>query len=496
MLSASVDVHVARREESLVFGRKTVIALVAGGLLAVAPASSVAQAPTSTHYTGTLPDGGSWIADVPSPWNGTLILYSHGYGSTAPADSPDPTTAQDLLNEGYALAGSSYDPTGSLWQLGSALPDQFQTLRDVEQTVLPHPPGDVIALGTSMGGLISSLEAEQSYGRIDGALTTCGIVAGGLRLGNYQLDGEYALDKLLAGDSFQLVNFSGPNGAADSFQTAVELQTAAAAAQQTAAGRARLALAMSLMNTTTWWLPNATTPAPDDYDTQESEQYGTDFGQAPPGFPPLTVMEFIETGRQQIELAAGGNPNWTVGVNFAKLVDRSPYKSEIEALYREAGLSLRADLNTLTAGANIAADDSAVRWIEETSDPTGRLQVPELDMHTIADQLVPVQQENYYRRTVAEAGRSYLLRQAFVERQVHCNFTPAELVAGVHAIQYRVDIGRWDEVSQPASLNASAAASGLGPSAFVPYEPAPLSGDNGPFDPFTGGSWPVPWDRW
>lgn len=469
-------------------GRKTLIALAVAGMLAVLPASSGAQATTSTHYSGTLPDGGSWIADVPSPWNGTLLLYSHGYGSTAPADSPDPVTQQDLLNQGYALAGSSYDPTGSLWQLGSAVRDQFETLGDVEGTVLPHRPGDVIALGTSMGGLISSLEAEQSYGRIDGSLTTCGIVAGGLRLGNYQLDGEYAMDELLAGGTVQLVNFSGPNGAADSLNSAAQLQTAAATAQSSAAGRARLALGMSLMNTTTW-AANTSPPAPNDYDGQEQQQYTVDFGQAPPGFPPLTVMEFVETGRQQIELAAGGNPNWTAGVNFRRLVDQSPYKPEIEALYHEAGISLSADENTLTRNANVRADDSAVRWIEETSDPTGRLQVPELDMHTIADQLVPVQQENYYRHTVAEAGRSYLLRQAYVDRQIHCNFTPSELVAGVHAIQSRVDTGRWDHVFEPDALNASAANSGLGASAFFSYEPARLSGDNGRFNPFTEGIW-------
>lgn len=473
-------------------GRKAVIALVAVGVLALLPAASGAQAPvtTSTHYAGTLPDGGTWIADVPSPWNGTLVLYSHGYGSTAPADSPDPGTQQALLNEGYALAGSSYDPNGSLWQLGSAVRDQFQTLADVEHGVLPGRPSDVIALGTSMGGLISSLEAEQAYGRLDGALTTCGIVAGGLQLGNYQLDGEYALDHLLAGDSIKLVNFSGPTGAADSFQTAVEMGNVAATAQQSAAGRARLALALSLMNTTTWAIqPGATPPGPHDYAAQEQGQYDTMFGPPPPGFPPLTVMEFVETGRQQIELAAGGNPNWTAGVDFARLVYESPYRPEIDALYRAAGLNLNADLHSLTRSADIKASVRAVWWMVHTSDNTGRLQVPELDMHTIADQLVPVQQENFYRHTVDFAGRRDLLRQAFVDRQVHCNFTPAELVAGVHAIQHRIDTGRWDDVADPASLNASAASLGLGPSAFIPYQPAPLSGYNGPFNPFTQGIW-------
>lgn len=470
------------------FGRKAVIVLAAALALALVPATSGAQAPvtTSTHYTGTLPDGGSWIADVPSPWNGTLLLYSHGYGQTTPADSPDPVTQQDLLNEGYALTGSSYDPTGSLWQMGSAVRDQFETLWDVEHTVLPHRPSDVMAVGTSMGGLISSIEAEQSYGRLDGSLTTCGIVAGGEQLGNYQLDGEYAIDQLLAGGTVQLVNFSGPTGAAESVNSANELQAAATTAQATPQGRARLALAMALLNTTTWSVdPGAVPPAPNDYAGQEQQEFDTDFG--PPA--PFPVMVFIETGRQQIELAAGGNPNWTAGVNFSRLTYESSYLPQIEALYRAAGLNLNADLNTLTRDANIKAYVPAERWMVQTSDNTGRLQIPELDLKTIADQLVPVQQENFYAHTVAAAGRSDLLRQAYVDAQSHCNFTPAELVAGVHAIQHRVDTGRWDDVWTASSLNASAAASGLGPSAFIPYHPAALTGYNGPFNPFTQGIW-------
>ncbi len=472
-------------------GRKTLAAAALVAALALTPATSGAQTTTSQHYTGSTSDGGQWIADVPSPWNGTVLLYSHGYGTLLPADAPDPTSQAALLGMGYALAGAGYDPNGSLWALGSAVTDQFQTLSDVEHTILPHRPTDVIAVGTSMGGLISSLESEQAYGRLDGSLTTCGIVAGGLQLGNYQLDGEYALDHLLAGDSIKLVNFTGSTGAADSFNSAVEMGNVAASAQTTPQGRARLALALSLLNTTTWAVqPGATPPAPNDYVAQELGQYNTDFGGPPPGFPPLTVMEFVETGRQQIELAAGGNPNWTVGVDFRRLVDQSPYKPEIESLYHAAGLDLNADLRSLTRSTDIKAAGRAVGWMARTSDNTGRLQVPELDLHTIADQLVPVQQENYYRNTVAFAGRSGLLRQAYVDAQGHCNFTPSEIVAGVHAIQHRVDTGRWDDVATPAALNASAAQSGLGPAAFIPgYEPARLTGVNGPFNPFTQGIW-------
>ena len=70
-----------------------------------------------------------------------------------------------------------------------------------------------------------------------------------------------------------------------------------------------------------------------------------------------------------------------------------------------------------------------------------------------------------------------------MERQGHCNFTPAELVAGVLAVQHRVETGGWDGVATPRRLQATATALDLGDAAFVRYRPLPLSGDNGPFVP-------------
>ena len=63
----------------------------------------------------------------------------------------------------------------------------------------------------------------------------------------------------------------------------------------------------------------------------------------------------------------------------------------------------------------------AVASLERTSVPTGRLGVPELDLHTVSDQLVPVQQENFYAERVAAAGSRDLLRQAYVASVGHCN---------------------------------------------------------------------------
>jgi hypothetical protein len=442
------------------------IVIVAG--LAAAPA---APATTSTSHSGATSDGGSWVADVPSPWNGTLLLYSHGFGPPQAADAPDPSTKQALLDRGYALVGSSYDPAGSWWALGSAIRDQFEALAAM-RTVLPSKPREVIAFGTSMGGLISALESERGNGRIDGALTTCGIVAGAIHLNNYQLDGEYAISKLLAPTMpIKLVRFANPD---EGLASGKQFDLIAQQAQSTPQGRARLALAMAFLNVPTW-APGQPMPAADDYAAQEQQQFDIQFSG---GF---TTMDFIESGRPWIEQAAGGNGSWTVGVDFARQLARSPYAPQVRALYRQAGLDLGSDLGTLTAGANIRPDVPALRWLAQTSVPTGRLEVPELNLHTISDQLVPVQQESVYARVVSGAGAGRLLRQAYVARQGHCNFTPAELVAGVLAIQHRVETGRWGHVATPRSLRATATGLGLGDAAFIDYRPWPLTGDNGPF---------------
>jgi hypothetical protein len=455
---------------------RLVLALVltlagAGSALA---AGSASASPTPGHHTGTLPDGATWIADVPANWNGTMLLYSHGYGPLNAADAPDPTTQQALLSMGYALSGSSYDPHGSWWALDSAVRDQFETLATVKRTVLPARPRRVYAFGTSMGGLISALEDQNSAGRLNGALTTCGIVAGANNLNQYQLDGEYAIRELLApSQNIRLTNFvDGPaQGFADSAATAAKLLAAAQAAQGTPQGRARLALVSAFLNVSPWG--GATIPGIYDYVGQEQGQYDDYFTSGP-----FNALTFIVEGRGQIEAAAGGESSGTVGVDFARLLHESSYYPEVRALYNEAGLSLRSDLRTLVANADLRPDKRAYRSLARTSVPTGRLQVPELDLHTISDQLVPVQQERYYHELVARAGDSDLLRQAFAHAQGHCNFTPADLIAGLHALESRVATGSWHDSATAARLNAAADAlsSSLGGGNFIPFWPERLTG--------------------
>ncbi len=86
-----------------------------------------------------------------------------------------------------------------------------------------------------------------------------------------------------------------------------------------------------------------------------------------------------------------------------------------------------------------------------------------------------MEQETRFAARVRASGDGALLRQTYVERQGHCAFTTAETVAALHALEHRVETGRWDDVATPAALQRSATALGLDGAAYIPYRPAPLT---------------------
>ncbi|MCT9113913.1 alpha/beta hydrolase [Streptomyces mirabilis] len=444
--------------------RSSTLAAASATALATAligPATG-AHATTEGHYSGTLSDGATWIADKPAQWNGSLLLFSHGFGPTTAADAPSTAVRQALLDAGYALVGSSYDPNGSMWALDSAERDQFAALTAFRRQV--GTPTRVISVGQSMGGLINAQIARDGAGRVDGALGLCGLVAGGVDLDNYQLDAEYTLATFFdPADADKLVNLDSQT---DAGALADRLTKAVESAQQTPAGRARIALAAAYLNLADW-APGRQSPARDDFAGQEEQQYA---------WLAQGLLGFIVPARWSVEQSAGGNTSWNKGVDYAGLLRKSAHAKQVESLYRDAGLDLRTDLNRLTHGADITADPAAVAHLKRTSTAGQGLDVPLLDIHTTADQLVPVEQESAFAGRVRRAGDSALLRQAYVARQSHCNFATAEVLAALHAVEHRLDTGHWNNSATTAELQHSADELGLDGAAFTDYRPNRLTG--------------------
>ena len=439
--------------------------LVIGGLAAVGTVPAAAAPATcsgSKTLNGTLADGSTYLIQCPAgAWNGTLFLYSHGYvvpGEANPAqDGTDPVTEGWLLDNGYAIAGSSYAITG--WAVKSALTDQVATVNVFDQSF--GRPSHTIAWGVSLGGMITAGLIQDYPSLFSAALPLCGVLSGGVATWNTALDGAFAFQQLID-PSVQVVHITDPTGNLTSGEEAVT------AAQATPQGRARIALVAALDDTPGWFNPTSPEPASTDYATQEQNQFDWDT---------QVTFPFVLDFRAQLEAVAGGNPSWNTGVNYAADLAKSADLAEVKALYKAAGLSLSKDLQTLNSAKRISANPLAVTYLAQNIAYNGEISVPTLTVHTIGDGLVVPENEQAYRAVVDRDGRGALLQQLFVSRAGHCEFSPAEIVTAMQVLLNRMSTGHWN-VPSPADLNKDAAE--LGPSfniisvnnAVVPATPA------------------------
>lgn len=437
----------------------TAIALMAG---------SVTAGASSTTEAGTI-DGANFKIEMPATWNGTLVLYSHGYvtpGSPLVArDAGDPVTAAWLLANGYAIAGSSYSQNG--WALQQAFHDQIALLGHFQDE--HGKPARTIAWGHSLGGIITAGLVQLHPERFSGALPMCGVVAGGVGVWNQGLDAEFVLKTLAPASTgaagLQLVNITNTGfGPTSNFALS---ESVAAQEQATAQGRARLALVAAIGDTPGWFDPASAEPAASDFATREVNQYKWD---AQVDFPFLFAL------RADLEARAGGNPSWNTGVNYAKQLDLSINKAEVVALYSAAGLNLQADLAKLAAAPRVSASEEALAYLTKYIVFNGELESPVLTMHTTGDGLVLPQDEQAYSSVVGSQDNSALLRTTFVHRAGHCSFTPGETVAAFQTLIHRLNTGSWGTTTQPSAMNGAAAALGAafnpaGPS-FIQFQPS------------------------
>lgn len=436
-----------------------------------APAGAACQPATGVNtIQGTL-DEANYTLQIPAGWNGTLFLYNHGYiPPFLPLESPVPTApdtlvSTTLLQEHFALAASSYSQNGTV--VGQALQDDLALLDDFGQTC--GPPARTITWGGSMGGMISAGLAQLYPRRFAGAAPACGLLAGTIGYFNAALDSLFALNVLLTGNTLPLEHIADPTTTFNQYEAALT------SAQQTPAGRARIALLAALQDIPGWADAGSAKPGVTDFTTREANQFQNMQGDL-----------FIDIfGKAQIESQVGGNPFWNTDVNFAQQLSLSIDHGEVAALYQRAGLNLHDDIYSLQQAPRMTADPQAVSSASANITFDGQLQVPVLTVHTIGDPTVPVQNEQAYARVVQQAGNSQMLRQLFINRSGHCAFTDAETLAGLHVLLFRIDHSFWSNLTDPDTMNSVAASygsayniipapfslNGVAP-AYIPYQPA------------------------
>ena len=295
---------------------------------------------------------------MPSRWNGTLFLYSHGYappGSDKVAvAAPGVDATAWLLGHRFAIAGSSYSSTG--WALEDAFTDQIALLDYFDKHV--GRPARVIAWGHSLGGIVTAGLIQLYPDRFTAAMPMCGVLAGSIATWNAELDAAYAFRTLLAPTSnLQLVHITDPVA---NLQLALDLFTQADATPE---GRARLALVGALIDLPGWFDPRLPEPAAGDYGAQAAAQAL---------WESRVDFSFAFRYRAELEQRAGGNPSWNTGVDYAHLLSISADREEVAALYSAAGLDLQSDLRALNAGVRVKADAAAARYLDRYISLDGR----------------------------------------------------------------------------------------------------------------------------
>lgn len=146
--------------------------LMAGSLVLVAPAVNA-----DTVLDGAT-DGGALVRiQVPDVWNGSLVIYNHGFdlGAIVPSTPSLGPLAGLMLSEGYAVAASSYQQNG--WAL-------YKTKNDLQNLVALFKanfgtPTEVLVHGFSLGGIVTAQAIEKAnLGNVVGAYPACGAMAG------------------------------------------------------------------------------------------------------------------------------------------------------------------------------------------------------------------------------------------------------------------------------------------------------------------------------
>ncbi len=199
--------------------RRVLAAVASIGLALVAvptmaPAANAADAcglgETCTGaLTGSLGDTTFQIT-MPAKFNGTVLLYSHGYriaqpvpaqiagalglnrspyysqttvpgigaalvGNGAAQVAPSAESAANLLAQGYALAGAGYARQG--WAVAEGVEAGELLIQHINSGAVGGVK-EIIAWGDSLGGLITQTLVQENPGKIAGTLPLCGVMEG------------------------------------------------------------------------------------------------------------------------------------------------------------------------------------------------------------------------------------------------------------------------------------------------------------------------------
>lgn len=373
-------------------------------------------APKANLYLGLYPGlmgTASYAIEVPDRWNGTLVMYAHGYaGKGEDLRVSLPPLRDYWVSQGYAWAASSY--SSNYYDVRAGLEDTNALALAFGELTGKGQPQQYLIMGVSMGGHVAgaAVEAEtlrtaRSKVRYAAAMPVCGVMNPAFE---FQWLGDYTLA------AAQLAGYGARTYPQVDFQKLLPDIKAAL---------------FTSTDGPTW---------------QENSAQGTRLRdlarQLTGGDRPAFDLGFRLGALQSAVLSTGGSDGTLDGVLARTIYGNqgrtyrwtaSPEPTPAETAFNAALLRVNADPQ-----ANPPVRGS-VRWLPAVN---GELSVPVLTMHTTGDFYVPFRHQQDYAQAAQRAGKGDLLVQRAIRAAGHCEFTGPELVEGFR------DLVTWQQTGQ------------------------------------------------
>lgn len=307
--------------------------------------------------------------DIPKNFNGSLVLYCHGY-SPAPGKFDKDKPANDLMKAflalGYAVAQSGYSAGG--WAVKEGMEDT-EALRRFFIGKYGKPKRTFVT-GHSMGGTITLALAETFPDNYDAALQMCGPI--GPTLSSFQ---RKLFDTLVVYDYYFPGIIGAPNAITDDVLTdPLDFATR---------------------------LQKEMTAYPDRMEAfQKWSGFLSDTEAA-------QTVAFFSVIQKELMKRAGGNPF-----------------DNRNTLYQGSTNDTMLNRGVKRYG----GDAVAAEYMKKYYTPAAKPKQPILTLHTTYDPLVPAWSVNQYGDLLRLNGGDANYVQRFVTRNGHCTFTPAEAV--------------------------------------------------------------------
>ncbi len=350
-------------------------------------------------FNGTADDGSIYQFVTPTVWNHQLVLYAHGIVDpqeplALPTDGGFSEFRDGLVAQGFAVGYSSYATNGFAIKEGVRDTDQLKGIF----SKLVGKPAKTLLVGVSLGSAVVLDLAENFPEKYDGVLPMCGLIGGS------PLEVEYV------GNSRVLFDYFFPGVIPGSL-----LHTPLLAYDPSPSATPNIGqlVALKLIE-----------------------------GLSAPGSPTLQLANTLGLEADgAVEIVTGLVEVLGFDVRF---VNDVLVRTDLASPYGNRYTWYRGSLNDLALNKGVervAGTEHGFEYLFRYYQPTGKVKIPTVTLHTTRDPLVPFWHEAVYHLLATEHHRERLLVQQSVTRFGHCEFQPAEVMGAFSGLVGWVDFG-------------------------------------------------------